>query len=485
MNAVNIPKFPELIFEGRHLVWDSRQRPYPLERVFVPQTHLDSATREALLARPNAEFVREPGLGGDHEVQDVRWELGRQSALACGEKSKDLKVIAITGTNGKTTTTSLLRHLLVELKQDVVELGTLGCRLFRAQSGQKPVGNFDLGFTTPLAPQLHLLIQKCVDQGFGYLVMEASSQGIELGRLAGLHLTGACYLNLTQDHLDFHGTMESYGHAKLRLFSELLHESKAPHRFSVVNVDEHLSPSIVKSLCKEVSLHLIEPGKTFQVQPLGTGGQRLIMPNGVVLESTLMGEHNAQNIATAVSVFQALELDVAKLHAALLSFPGAKGRLERVSSFDSPVQVFVDYAHTPDALEKILQSVRRVAPEKFLSCVFGCGGDRDASKRPLMGRIASEWADRVYLTADNSRSELTADILRDIESGISSELQSRVLKQEDRALAIRAAICEAHGHGGVVIIAGKGHEEYQILQNQRLNFSDQRVAEMVLAALHE
>lgn len=473
---ISVAKFPEIVVEGRTLVWDSRQPAYTKEWVFIPEEGVDAATKQALLSRPNAKFIKEWGRGGDHEVANVRWELGNMASIGCGEPSKQLKIIAVTGTNGKTTTATLIRHLLVGLGNKVLEIGTIGCRVYSPESPDAPIQDFDLGYTTPLAPQLHLLLKQALLEKLDYVVMEASSQGIELGRMAGLHLQGAIFLNLTVDHLDFHGTMESYGEAKTKLFSQLLNKSERNSKWAVVNQDALISEKILNSLNPAIRRILLRPAVDYQSRSLGVNGQVVELHQHGSFSSALIGEHNAQNLVSGIWAVLQCGYDFSTISSLVKKFGGAKGRLERVSNPEEPCQVFVDYAHTPDALEKILKSVRQADPSKHIVCVFGCGGDRDKSKRPLMGAVAASLSDKVIVTADNSRSENTADIIKDIVSGVSALQLGKVTSQEDRNKAIHEAVRLGVQHGSTVVIAGKGHEEYQILQGQKLHFSDQECA---------
>ena len=313
--------------------------------------------------------------------------------------------------------------------------------------------------------------------------MEVSSHALALHRVDGLELDVAVFTNLTQDHLDFHGTLESYRQAKARLFSLLAAGSKL-RRAAVINGDDPAGRSMVAGLKVPVTAFGLAGGNDVRPRQFSSASDGIRMdvqtPEGdVEIRSPLVGEHNVMNLLGAIGAGLALGMDRAAIGEALASVASVPGRFERVEA-GQPFLVVVDYAHTPDALERVLTTARRlVAPGARLAVMFGCGGDRDRGKRPLMGGIAGRLADRIWVTSDNPRSEVPTAIIDEIVAGLSAAARERHVAIPDRKAAIRAAI-ESAGPGDVVVIAGKGHETYQVIGADVLPFDDRAVARAVL-----
>jgi UDP-N-acetylmuramoyl-L-alanyl-D-glutamate--2,6-diaminopimelate ligase len=411
------------------------------------------------------------------EVAALRPALARAAAKVHGEPTRDLSVVGITGTNGKTTTAHLVEAALAAAGLASAVVGTLGHRI-----GDEPLGE---GHTSPEADELQRLAALVRDRALRHLVMEVSSIALAAHRVEEVRFDVAAFTNLTQDHLDFHGTMEAYAAAKDRLFLEF-----AP-RVSVVNVDDPHGVTLAARLRARGATVLtvsVRPDAAADVRPralsISTDGIVLDLEDGGALRSPLVGAHNASNLLVGVAIARALELDARALEG-LGAMRTVAGRLERC---DDPVEddlvAVVDYAHTPDALLRVLESVRGLTTGK-LFCVFGCGGDRDPAKRAPMGEAVARAADVPVVTNDNPRGEapdaIAAEILAGIERGGALARTTVLL---DRALAIRHAV-ESAASGDVVLVAGKGHEPYQIIGGDTFAFDDRVELRKALAARRE
>jgi UDP-N-acetylmuramoyl-L-alanyl-D-glutamate--2,6-diaminopimelate ligase len=403
-------------------------------------------------------------------VPDTRRTLPKLADAYYGHPSRALTVVGITGTNGKTTTSYLCEALLRARGLATGVIGTI----------QYVVGGKarDAGQTTPEAIELQGLLAEMVAAGVGGVAMEVSSHALELNRVDGVSFDVAVFTNLTQDHLDFHKTMQAYANAKRRLFVELLAAGEKPGATAVLNADDPVGAEWAAALPGRVITFGLGAGHV--IHPLqhesGIGGIRLVAtsPSGPVhLVSPLIGEHNVMNLLGAVGVGVALELSPAAIAAALGSVARVPGRFEQVEA-GQDFLVVVDYAHTPDALERVLETARRLTPGR-LGVVFGAGGDRDRSKRPVMGRIAATLADRVWLTSDNPRSEDPLTIIEEIAAGVVPAPPEGYTRHPDRRDAIGQALDWARP-GDTIVIAGKGHETYQIIGGQVLPFDDRLVA---------
>jgi UDP-N-acetylmuramoyl-L-alanyl-D-glutamate--2,6-diaminopimelate ligase len=316
--------------------------------------------------------------------------------------------------------------------------------------------------------------------------MEVSSHALALARVAGTEFDVAVFTNLTQDHLDFHGTLEEYRRAKRRLFETLAAGAK-PRRAAVVNADDPAGESMVEGLPLRTFRYAIRAAAEIRARRFTSGGDGIRMevdtPAGALaIASPLVGEHNVMNLLGAVGVGVALGIPLATVAAALGAVVTVPGRFERVEA-GQPFLVVVDYAHTPDALERVLATARKLVPTGArLAAVFGCGGDRDRGKRPIMGEIAARLADRVWVTSDNPRTERPEAILDEVLVGVARVpgAEGRHVADPDRRAAIRDALGWARP-GDVVVIAGKGHETYQVIGAQVLPFDDRAVAREFLA----
>jgi len=409
-------------------------------------------------------------------VGSARAALARLARAYFGHPSGSLTVIGITGTNGKTTTSYLVDGLLAAQGR---RTGLIGTVQYRIGALSIPAGQ-----TTPEALETQQLLRRMVDEGVTGVAMEVSSHALALSRVEGIDFDVAVFTNLTQDHLDFHVTMDAYRDAKRHLFV-LLAAGHKPTRTAVVNADDASGLAMVADL----PLHTLTYGVRGRadVRPTrwssGAEGIRMNVrtPAGHLdIASPLVGEHNVENLLAATGVGIALGMEPALIARALGSVGSVPGRFERVEA-GQPFLVVVDYAHTPDALERTLETARKLrGPGGRLAVVFGCGGDRDRGKRPLMGGIAARLADRVWVTSDNPRSEppeaIIADIVAGIPGGIALDRHETI---PDRKAAIQRALTWA-GAGDVVVIAGKGHETYQIIGSDVLPFDDRAQARAAL-----
>ncbi|TVS06083.1 MAG: UDP-N-acetylmuramoyl-L-alanyl-D-glutamate--2,6-diaminopimelate ligase [Cyanobium sp. PLM2.Bin73] len=404
----------------------------------------------------------------------ARW-AGLLAAAFWGLPSRRLSLIGVTGTNGKTTTTHLIEHLAAASGQPAALFGTLVNRW--------PGHSVTAQHTTAFADLLQMQLAQAADSGARLAAMEVSSHALDQQRVAGCRFAGAAFTNLTQDHLDYHPSMEAYFEAKALLFAEPLLSTDGRPR-AVVNSDDSWGARLAERLgpaCWRSSLQ--DPGAELFIDELvmesqGVSG-RLRTPLGEGrFHSPLVGRFNLMNLLQAVGVLQQQELPLEGLLEGLASFRGVPGRMERVQAGSGEGQpaVLVDYAHTPDGLENALQACRPFTRGRLI-CVFGCGGDRDRSKRPQMGGIAARLADRVVVTSDNPRTEDPSRILDDVVAGIPADTDLQV--EGDRAASIATAIASA-GPDDLVLIAGKGHEDYQILGTTKIHFDDREQAEKAL-----
>ncbi|MFZ9288895.1 MAG: UDP-N-acetylmuramoyl-L-alanyl-D-glutamate--2,6-diaminopimelate ligase [Vulcanococcus sp.] len=435
--------------------------------------------RSAAEARPPADG--DPVLVVSEPV--ARW-AGLLAAEFWQQPSQRLRLIGVTGTNGKTTTTHLLEHLARSCGYSPALFGTLVNRW----PGQSVTAQHTTAFADVLQGQLSMAVEAGAQIG----AMEVSSHALDQQRISGCRFAGAVFTNLTQDHLDYHPSMEAYFEAKARLFDSPLLDPDQQRPCAVVNGDDPWGQRLAERLGSRCWTSSLEAGSGADLRmeqlEFGSEGVRglLITPQGSgAFRSPLLGKFNLMNQLQAVGVLLQQGLPLVSMLAALEHFKGVAGRMERVQVArneccdGSLPAVLVDYAHTPDGLESALKACRPFAQERLI-CVFGCGGDRDRTKRPHMGAIAARLADQVVVTSDNPRTEDPQRILDDVVAGIPAGTPLQV--QGDRAQAIAAAIAAA-GPKDLVLIAGKGHEDYQILGTTKVPFDDRVEAEKALRAL--
>ncbi len=407
-------------------------------------------------------------------VKDARAVLGLLAAGWYEQPSHHMRVIGVTGTNGKTTTTHLIEGILRTAGHRVGLIGTIGNRVV----GQ----TIPTTHTTPESLDLQELLAKMRGAGAGYVVMEASSHALELHRLTGCEFDVGVFTNLTQDHLDFHLTMDRYFAAKAKLFQKLSGGQKTGPKYGLVNGDDSYSQPLMAACtvpCQTFGIegdftysarevHIKPTGVSFTVQ-WGKGEQ-------LRLDLRLAGRFNVYNSLAAFGVAMQEGMDPAVAARALMDVGGVPGRFEMVDC-GQPFGVVVDYAHTPDGLHNVLTTAREITPGRVIT-VFGCGGDRDRAKRPLMGEVAARLSDICVITSDNPRNEDPLAIIGDIEPGVIRG-QGNYRVEVDRCQAIALAIGIA-GPGDLVLIAGKGHEDYQIIKDRVLPFDDRQVVRSIL-----
>lgn len=403
---------------------------------------------------------------------DPRRAMGRVARLLCGKPDEGLRVIGVTGTNGKTTTARLVGHLLRAAAEPCATLGTLGL-----EAGPQWVEPG--AYTTPLAPELYALMAKVRSFGMAAMAMEVSSHALALERVAGLTFEAAILTNLERDHLDFHGTLEAYAAAKARLFERVERSG-----FGVVNAGSASFERFARSCSGRVVTYGWDGmGADYEAaryvgSPAGSRFEVRWGGRAMPFQSRLAGRFQVENCLAALALLLSMGKDPELLRAGLQTFDPVCGRMEQFS-LPAGGTAIVDYAHNPDGLRKVLETCRALCAGR-LHVVFGCGGDRDRGKRPLMGALAAEWADICWVTSDNPRTEDPAKILEEIVSGMGAG--KRVERVVDRAEAIRLAVAEALPED-VVLIAGKGHEDYQIIGLERRPFSDQATL-LALGARH-
>lgn len=398
-------------------------------------------------------------------TRDIIWQLGKKFY---GDPSSRLKVIGITGTNGKTTTSFLIRDIF---QASGISTGLLGTIDYVIGDRKIPAA-----LTTPDVLKVNQYLSQMAASGCSACVMEVSSHALEQGRVEGINFQTGVYTNLGRDHLDYHRTIENYLEAKTRLFRRLNRDS-----WAVINIDDPYSGYIMENTLANVIgygiRNVTSTNIKFKIRARGmrffNSGMRFsVDPLGFSVETRLIGYHNVYNILAAIGASLSAGVSEDAIVEGVSITKEIPGRLERVE-LGQPFSVFIDYAHTPDALENVLNTLRSINNKARIILVFGCGGDRDKDKRPLMGRIAGRLADCTIITTDNPRSEDPVQIISDIERGFVSDNYKVV---SDRKDAIGEAI-EIAQSGDVLLIAGKGHENYQILRHTVVPFSDRAVVE--------
>jgi UDP-N-acetylmuramoyl-L-alanyl-D-glutamate--2,6-diaminopimelate ligase len=470
------------------IVYDSRQATPGSVFVALRGLQADGASfaREAVSRGARAvvgEGDAPAGLGVPWlQVADARLALAALAHEFYGRPSEKLTLVGITGTNGKTTTSYVLASIFGAAGIRCGRIGTVGYRI-----GQR---EFEAARTTPEAPELQRMLRDMLAQGCGACVMEVSSHALVLRRADCLSFAAGIFTNLTRDHLDFHGDMEQYFVAKRRLF-ELL----PANAVGVANADDRRGADFAAAARRRVTYAIdspadVTPGKlAFSLDGLEFDVRT---PRGTLhIRSRLVGRPNAYNILAAVAAAMALDLPFAAIEKGVSDLENVPGRFQVVSSTADDVRVVVDYAHTDDALKNLLETARPLATGRVIT-VFGCGGDRDKTKRPLMGAVAARLSDMVIVTSDNPRSENPDAIIEDVKRGIvlpadriapngQGPKATPYLAIADRKQAIERGVREARP-GDLVLVAGKGHEKYQVIGPKTLPFDDVEVARAALAS---
>ena len=395
------------------------------------------------------------------KAESARYALAIMAANFYDNPSRKLTLVGITGTNGKTTTVTLLHRMFTAMGYSCGLLSTIAN--YVGSKGTEAVN------TTSDPITINSLMSEMVEAGCAYCFMEVSSIGVEQDRIAGLEFKVGIFSNLTHDHLDYHKTFSEYLRCKKLFFDHLSADA-----YAITNIDDrngmvmmqNTKAKVVTYSCRKIADH------TCRIIEQSFEGMLLRIDDRDSW-SCLVGSHNAYNLLAIYTTAITLGADPQEALVALSSLRPAPGRLENIRG-PKDISVIIDYAHTPDALENVLKTLRDIAPDHELICLFGCGGDRDMTKRPEMAAIAQKFADRIIVTSDNSRTEKTSDIMADIKEGLDISGRARSLFIEDREEAIRTAIMIA-GQGATILLAGKGHETYQIIGTEKKHFDEREI----------
>ena len=405
------------------------------------------------------------------QVTDTAKALGIMAANFYEHPSENLKVVAITGTNGKTTIATLLHQLYLELGHSCGLLSTVENKI-----NQEVI---PATHTTPDALSINELMVKMLQAGCTHCFMEASSHAIVQERMAGMKISGAVFTNISHDHLDYHGSFDEYIKAKKKLFDELPRDA-----FALVNADDKRGLVMLQNTKAQKHTYGLKYPADFKGKIISNTLHGLELDiQGKAVWFRLIGSFNAYNLLATLGTAILLGEEEEETMMQLSKLKGAQGRVETITY--NGIMAIVDYAHTPDALENVLKTIQgvRTGGEQVIT-VVGCGGNRDKEKRPIMAHIAAQLSDKVILTSDNPRNESPADILKDMEAGINPVALRKVLTISDRREAIKTA-CAMAAKGDIILIAGKGHETYQEIQGVRYPFDDRAVAKELLKLIHQ
>ncbi len=415
-------------------------------------------------------------------VEDTKEALAIISSRFYGDPSSKLKIAGITGTNGKTTTSFIIKNIL---EKDGKKTGLIGTILY--QIGERQITSSN---TTPESADLQVFFADMLQENCEWCVMEVSSHGIDQRRILGVNFDCAIMTSISPyEHLDYHKTFKNYLQTKLKLFSEYLSKSKKNNKKAIINLDDKFSSYFVKA-AKKAGVDIFTYGKNKKSNiklvdyRVTREGNRIVFLKGkekIEILTSLKGIGNIYNCLASIAFATAYNIDTKIVKQGLEEITSVPGRFEFVNE-GQPFDIIIDYAHTHNALKNLLSSVRFFKPRRII-LVFGCGGDRDRSKRPLMGRIGVKMADIVILTSDNPRSEEPREIIRDIESGIPFYLRKKYAVVVDRRQAIKEAISIA-GENDCVVIAGKGHETFQIFKDVTIPFDDREEARVAVRELY-
>lgn len=395
------------------------------------------------------------------QVKSSRYALAIAAANFYDNPSRKLTLVGITGTNGKTTTVTLLHRMFTSLGYNCGLLSTIAN--YVGNKGSEAIN------TTSDPLTINSLLNEMVLAGCEYCFMEVSSIGVDQDRVAGLHFKVGIFSNLTHDHLDYHKTFAEYLRCKKAFFDSLSEDA-----YAITNIDDkngmvmmqNTKAKVVTYSCRNIADHscrIIE--QSFEGMLLRIDGQEVW--------TSLIGQHNAYNLLALYAVAMSVGATAEETLIAMSSLKPAAGRLENIRG-PRDISVIIDYAHSPDAMENVLKTLREIAPQQELICLFGCGGDRDKAKRPEMAQVAQKHADKIIVTSDNSRTEKTSDIMADIKAGMDLSGKAKSLFIEDREQAIRTAIMIAR-EGSTILLAGKGHETYQIIGTEKTHFDEKEI----------
>ena len=401
------------------------------------------------------------------EVKDTRKAMASIAATFYGNPSEDISLTGITGTNGKTTTAWLLESILKHAGHITGVIGTVNWR-YKDKI-------FDAPVTTPESIDLQHILSVMKQNGVTHVIMEVSSHAIDLNRIRECAFDAGIFTNLTQDHLDYHKTMSAYFKCKKIFFTKfLMHSSKAGHAAAIINIDDEKGKKIQKALkCPILTTSKAAGSDIFStdIKDDISGIQGILHIAGTPMKfsSSLTGTFNLENILSAAGGAHALNVTPEAIIKGINACKGVPGRLERIENSWGH-HIFVDYAHTPNALESILKNLKSRAPKRLIS-VFGCGGDRDRSKRPVMGEIGAKYSDTAIITSDNPRTEEPMAIIQDILKGVPGSTPAKIIVEPDRKAALEKAV-ELSRPGDIVVAAGKGHETYQVTNAGTIEFDD-------------
>ena len=403
------------------------------------------------------------------QVRSSRYALAIAAANFYDNPSKKLTLVGITGTNGKTTTVTLLHRMFTSLGYSCGLLSTIAN--YVGNRGSEAVN------TTSDPLTINSLLDEMVNEGCEYCFMEVSSIGVEQERVAGLHFKVGIFSNLSHDHLDYHKTFAEYLRCKKLFFDTLPKDA-----YAITNIDDkngmvmtqNTKAKVITYSCRNIADH------TCRIMEQSFEGM-LLKLDGQEVWSGLIGQHNAYNLLALYTTATTLGASPEETLVAISALKPAPGRLENIRG-PKDISVIIDYAHTADALENVLKTLREIAPQQELICLFGCGGDRDKSKRPEMAQAVQKFADKIIVTSDNSRTEKTTDIMADIKAGMDISGKAKSLFIEDREQAIRTAIMIA-GQGATILLAGKGHETYQIIGTEKKHFDEKEIVNSIFAEM--
>lgn len=438
--------------------------------ICIKGMHFDGHTKAAEALEKGAAAVvvqQDMGLKNQIVVENTRSAYARLSAAFFGHPEKKLKIIGVTGTNGKTTSCFILKSVLDSMGYKTGLLGTV-----KNIVGDK---EYEASLTTPDCYDLFSLFKEMADYGCQYCVMEVSSQALDQRRVDGVHFEAAIFTNLTQDHLDYHGSFENYKAVKHMLFEN--------SSLAIINIDDESSAYMLENTpCRNVTVSVNNDNcdysaKNIRISASGVKYELVSNDNIGRVKFAVPGKFSVYNSMGAAVCLVEMGFDFRAVLDALALCTGVPGRMEVVPT-DTDYSVIIDYAHTPDGLENVLGCVREITEGKVI-CVFGCGGDRDKTKRPIMGDIATKLSDVAVITSDNPRTEDPDEIIRDITAGI-GKFGSKVIVEPDRTKAIAKALGCAKA-GDIVILAGKGQETYQVLASGKIHYDEREVVAKILS----
>ena len=441
----------------------------------TPETEITAICNDSRKAAPGSLFIAVKGFERDgHDYIDAALAAGASAVVDADRRglallaanfydhpSEKLTLVGITGTNGKTTTVTLLYNLFTKLGWSCGLLSTIANYI----DGER----IEATHTTPDPIELNALLARMVEKGCNYCFMEVSSHSIDQERIAGLRFKLAIFSNLTHDHLDYHKTFIAYRDCKKRFFDELPKDA-----FALTNIDDRNGEVMVQNTRAQVRTYACKRMADFRCKIVEESLEGMLVSlDGTQVWTRFIGAHNAYNILAVYSTAVLLGAKPEEVLVQISALGPVAGRLEYQKGGNDLTGV-VDYSHTPDALENALKTLRDVCRDRCLVCVFGCGGDRDRTKRPEMGVIAAKYADRVVVTSDNPRTEQPEAIIQEIRAGMDSAARAKSLFITDRREAIRTALMTAP-EGAVILVAGKGHEDYQIIGTTKIHFDDKEV----------